>query len=277
MSFDEDSVPLRSGSFHEGHRVETPEQTQIEFTLAGIGSRALALIYDTLIQAGIFLIAALFLGLVASFPDVHLARVWGAAVLIVAAFLLYYGYFALFEIFRNGQTPGKRKLRIRVIKDTGRRLTAVESIARNLLRIVDQLPGFYAVGIAVSLLNKQNKRIGDFVAGAIVVREQSASISTLDWAHGPEKLPLRAPLGAANLTDEEVLLIESFLQRRWELEGGIRWRLANEIFQRVAGKLTVSPEDRAGVEHLLEAAVHERRAAAYGPTRSDSRSPTNPL
>jgi uncharacterized RDD family membrane protein YckC len=88
-------------------------------------------------------------------------------------FFLYFGYFALFEIIWNGQTPGKRKAGIRVIKDSGRPLTPAESIARNLMRIADWLPVFYAVGMLFTILTKENKRLGDLIAGSLVVRESS--------------------------------------------------------------------------------------------------------
>ena len=205
MFSDPNSLSLQRGSFAESHTIETPEQTNIEFTVAGVGSRALALLIDSLIQAGVLLIGLLAL---TAFPP---KGVWVVSAIVIILFLLYYGYFTLFEIFWNGQTPGKRKVKIRVIKDTGRRLNALETIARNLLRIVDQLPGFYAVAIAVSLLNKQNKRIGDLVAGSLVVREDSGAQVQPDW-YEPE--PARhAPLGAERLSDEEVILIESFLLR----------------------------------------------------------------
>lgn len=243
---------------NESHSVETPEQTNIEFTVAGIGSRALALTIDSAIQAcaifvllvvgGIFLGARVFGG------------IWVTAALVIAGFLLYYGYFALFEIFWNGQTPGKRQIGIRVIKDTGRRLTALETIARNLLRIIDQLPGFYGVGMFVSLLNRQNKRLGDLVTGALVIREGSRSAPNPAWyLQSSTTRERRAPMGANLLTDEDVILIESFLQRRYELEPAIRYRMASQIFSRIERKLTISADDRGGVEHLLEAAVQERR------------------
>lgn len=228
--------------------------------MAGVGSRALALSIDTLIQGGAFLVFFL-LGVITSglWTAARAAGIWFTAGLIIAAFLLYYGYFALFEIFWNGQTPGKRQAGIRVIKDTGRRLTPLETIARNLLRIIDQLPGFYAVGILVSLLNKQNKRVGDLVVGAIVVRESPASELRPIWHEDKPQRQRPAPLGAERLTDDDVILIESFLQRRYELDPGTRSRMASEIFRRVEGKLTVSADERPGVEHLLEAAVQERR------------------
>ncbi|MBV9157128.1 MAG: RDD family protein [Acidobacteriaceae bacterium] len=261
MFSDPSSASLPPGSFHESHTIETPEQTNLEFTVAGVGSRALALTIDTLIQAGIALVVLAVFTLTAGiWSALPLAGIWLSAILIMIVFLLYYGYFALFEIFWNGQTPGKRRVGLRVIKDTGRRLSAVETVARNLLRIVDQLPGFYAVGIVVSLLNKQNKRLGDLVVGSLVVRESSSSQPKPTWYEYANQSPEHAMLGGERLSDEDVILIESFLQRRYELAPDIRWRMANEVFRRIEHKLTFTADERPGVEHLLETALHERRA-----------------
>lgn len=258
-------MAARRAAFNETHSVETPEQTHIEFTVAGVGSRGLALAIDTLIQFAVVVVGVILSVLLMPgvWARVRAASVWIAAALIVAVFLLYYGYFSFFEILWNGQTPGKRSLRIRVIKDSGRRLSALEAIARNLLRIVDQLPGFYALGVTVSLLNSRNKRLGDLVAGSIVIRERTGSHTLPQNAlWNTAGFRPRAPMGADRLSDDELILIESFLQRRWELDPGIRWRMANEIFRRVESKLTFAPEERASAEHLLEAAAQERRGGS---------------
>src|SRR5260370_17582203 len=78
--------------------------------------------------------------------------VWFVALIVLAYFVLYFGYFAIFEIIWNGQTPGKKKEGLRVIKDSGRPITPSEAVGRNLIRIVDQLPPFYPIGIANFLL-----------------------------------------------------------------------------------------------------------------------------
>jgi uncharacterized RDD family membrane protein YckC len=247
--------------FDESHSIETPEQTNIEFTVAGVGSRALALAIDTLIQFGsmlLVLMAGIFAAAVASVSAPQ-GGMWFTAVLVIVVFVLYYGYFALFEIFWNGQTPGKRQLHIRVIKDTGRRLTPLETITRNLLRVVDQLPGFYAVGMVVSLLNKQNKRIGDLVTGALVVRETSVSELKPLWFSGEAQPQRSALIGANLLTDDELILIESFLQRRYELDPAIRSRMAQSILDRVRDKFSLSQNEQGGAESLLEAAAQQRR------------------
>src|SRR5438874_3273562 len=256
-----DQSPL--GSYTEKLTIETPEQTLLEFGIAGIGSRFLALALDTLIQILIGFIVGLggtmALGaLAAALPK---SAVWGAALLVIFFFLLYFGYFAFFEIIWNGQTPGKRKAGIRVIKDSGRPLTVAESIARNLLRIVDWLPGFYAIGIASALLTKENKRLGDLVAGSLVVREASFSDLKTVWHTAPAPTgPVLAPLGAAKLTPEESALIDSLLMRRSQLDFDVRVRMADQIFQRLKPKLTLPADNTMSAEKILESLAYERRA-----------------
>jgi uncharacterized RDD family membrane protein YckC len=165
------------GDFRDKLTIETPEQTVLEFEVAGVGSRFLALAYDTLLQilVGIGLLIIFLIAGVA-LPGATQSGIWFAAVIILAYFVLYFGYFAIFEVLWNGQTPGKKKEGLRVIKDSGRPITPAEAVGRNLMRIVDQLPAFYAVGICSVLLSRQNKRLGDFVTGTIVVHEKSLQI-----------------------------------------------------------------------------------------------------
>lgn len=260
--------PGSLGSYTEKLTIETPEQTSLDFTIAGIGSRFLALALDTLIQ----MLVGFIVGLGGSMVVGALAAaapksaIWGLAIMILFFFLLYFGYFAFFEIIWNGQTPGKRKAGIRVIKDSGRPLTVAESIARNLLRIVDWLPGFYAIGIASALITKENKRLGDLVAGSLVVRESSFSDLKPVWqtTQAPG-IPGSAPLGAANLTIEESALIDSFLTRRSELDFNVRLRMADQILQRLKPKLTLPADNSLSTEKILENLAYERRATGgYG-------------
>jgi uncharacterized RDD family membrane protein YckC len=244
--------------------IDTPEQTALDFTIAGIGSRFLALALDTAIQVGIGLIGgiggSLAIGALARFGST--VALWGAAALVLFFFLLYFGYFALFEIIWNGQTPGKRKAGIRVIKDSGRPLTPAETIGRNLMRIIDWLPAFYALGIVSALLSKENKRLGDLVVGSLVVRESSFAElrpSALEPV-GTSTAPPFAPWGAVHLSLDEHAIIDSFLSRRFDLEPSVRYRMADEIFRRLKSKLTLPSEDIPSSEKILEALAYERRA-----------------
>src|SRR6202162_341694 len=116
--------------------IDTPEQTALEFPLAGVGSRFVAMAIDTTIQAVAFL--ALFIALALASPALRFfgstAPQWVIAVVIVAGFVIYYGYFAFFEAAWNGQTPGKRYAQLRVMKDDGRPINAYDVITRNVLR-----------------------------------------------------------------------------------------------------------------------------------------------
>lgn len=243
--------------------IETPEQTALEFPLAGIGSRFLAIAYDTILQ---FLVSTvLFLILIpvgiSSFAESLSGGMWVLAFWILAVFLLYFGYFAFFEIRWNGQTPGKRHYRLRVIQDSGRPLSAYQAIGRNLLRIVDQLPGFYGVGIVVSLLSPQNKRLGDYVAGTVVVREGDDSLRAApDWTKSARVSA--AVFHAARLTPEEHRLVETFLERRSFLDTPLRDQMARQIADRIGQTLGVPPEQRPGNEAFLEAVAVERRHSA---------------
>jgi len=241
--------------------IETPEQIPLEFALAGIGSRFLAVALDTAIEVGAgALLVGLWLALVALgwLPGGERGGAWTAALLVLAGFLLEFGYFAFFEALWNGQTPGKRYVHIRVIKNDGRPISAYEAVTRNLLRIVDSIPGIYAVGILSALFSSEGKRLGDFAAGTVVVREQAlAAGAGAPGAAVPAPAPL--PAGAAErLSEDDFQLIEAFLLRRSQLGAGVRDSMARRIAERVSPGLGLAREDLQRPEALLE-----RLAAAY--------------
>jgi uncharacterized RDD family membrane protein YckC len=249
--------------------IETPEQTALDFAVAGIGSRFLAIAYDVVIQFLVGLVVgilgAIALGVV--FAGAPKAGTWVGALLLFFYFALYFGYYAIFEIWWNGQTPGKRKVGIRVIKDDGRPLTPAESIGRNLMRIVDWLPFFYGVGVVCAFLTNGNKRLGDLVVGSLVVRETSLRELKPVWQASTvsRTAPVMigsGPLGAERLSTEEFALVESFLSRRASMDGGLRWRMADEVLRKLHGKLTIPTDQTMSAEKILEALSYERRATA---------------
>lgn len=252
----------QSNALFDKHTIETPEQLRLDFAVAGIGSRFLALAIDSLIQIGvvvlIFIILAAF-GSVFTLAIRGQSSVWLLAATSVLFFLLFFGYYAIFEILWNGQTPGKRLIGIRVVKDSGRPLTAAESIGRNLLRIVDQLPGFYAIGITSALLTTGNKRLGDLVAGSIVVRESSLEAIKPVWqTMRTETGPL---LGGKALSIEDLALVDAFLNRRNELLPDVRSRMAAQILNQLRPKLPPNLDPRLSNESILESLAWERRSA----------------
>jgi len=239
--------------------IDTPEQTSLEYPIAGLGSRFLAILADTAIQV----VLSFFVLIVGSIVWTSLSGFWkvGAqwtvAIIFILLFLLYSGYFALFEIFWNGQTPGKRFAQVRVIKDDGRPIGAYEAIVRNALRLVDSLPTLYGVGLLSIFLSKQSKRLGDFVAGTVVVHEKTL-VDVRPYAETKidETLP---PIDASKVTLEEVQLIETFLNRRDNLEPSVRTTMAMQIADRLANKMEVKIYGWPRTERFLEAVMEECR------------------
>jgi uncharacterized RDD family membrane protein YckC len=240
--------------------IDTPEQTALEYPIAGLGSRFLALLADTAIQV----ILAFFALIIGAFIGAGLAKIWGLgpqwvfAVIVICLFLLNSGYFAFFEIFWNGQTPGKRYAQVRVIKDDGRPIGAYEAIVRNALRLVDALPGMYGVGLISIFLSRQSKRLGDYVAGTVVVHEKTlegvrpyVAATNID-----ESLP---SIDTSKVTLEEVRLIEAFLSRRDSLEPAVRTGMAVQIANRLAQKMEVQIYGWPRTERFLEAVMEQCR------------------
>jgi len=241
-------------------QIDTPEQIALELPLAGIGSRFLALVIDTLIQFVIYFMGMVVFGLVTlgAFVYEWAPKSMGVAFYIILVFCVYWGYFALFEIFMKGQTPGKKYAGIRVIKDSGRPINAFEAVTRNLMRAVDSLPGFYGVGLLTMMLNKQSRRLGDFVAGTIVVHEKLTKEVRPAWtAPTPEQPTLSAQL--TQVTSEDLVLIETYLQRRWDLESIVRNNTAIQIANRVEAKTGLKPDVGQHVDDFLEKVARQVR------------------
>ena len=128
--------------------IDTPELVSIEMPLAGIGSRFIAILIDYLIWAAIFIVLTVLAAFLIPGLEImdRISADWAVGIAVLIVFLFHWGYFALFEGLSNGRTPGKRVARIRVIHCSGRAISFVESLTRNLVRFVDYLPSLYAVG-----------------------------------------------------------------------------------------------------------------------------------
>ena len=239
--------------------IETPERVQLEFALASIGNRFLAVAIDHFVQYfSMFVIAWIFLS-IAGYGGSDIANAdqfvaempkWTIAVMILVVFLVFAAYFIVFEWLWNGQTPGKRLLKLRVIREDGRPLTLWEAIARNLLRIGDAMPGFvipvYSVGLIVIFLSSRDQRLGDIFAGTVVIRERSDEAPTFketfsnritDAAFIRVQKPAGTEANVKALSGREVEVIESFLRRRWDLTDRQRlwmaWRIALPIMYKI--------------------------------------------
>ena len=203
--------------------IETPEQVVVSYEIAGVGSRAAAALIDYGICAA-SLLALFILGLFATRPfrgaaGREVTASWVIALLIAAQFALVWGYYVLFEGLRDGQTPGKRRMGLRVVQDGGFSVTFGVSAVRNIVRALDMQPAiFYVVGMVSAALSSKGKRLGDIVAGTIVVRERvaqrprGAAAPSAGAAAGEATVP--SAVRAAVLTEDEYALLERYVARR---------------------------------------------------------------
>ncbi|MGB7547771.1 MAG: RDD family protein [Terracidiphilus sp.] len=260
--------------------IETPELVAIQMTLAGIGSRFIALLIDTLI----WLAALAVLGAVSRMilPGMgafsRLSAQWAVAIYVLCLFLLNWGYFTLFEAFWNGQTPGKRVVGIRVIQRSGRAIGLFESMARNFIRYVDQIPFFYVVGVVAVFSTRQHQRLGDLAAGTLVVRDRvqetplwgDAGARTFTAGAFAQGAPAAEPhmavsldsTGIAKLSSSDLEVLEGFFSRRLDLPLTTRQALAQRIASAIRAKSGLEPPPGASVETFLEATARELRDLA---------------
>ncbi|HZC76225.1 MAG TPA: RDD family protein, partial [Ktedonobacterales bacterium] len=158
--------------------VSTPERVAFQYEIAGIGSRFLAQIVDSLV---IIVIATAITILAVAVGGILGDGGLAALIEIILGFILLAGYFLISEAVWNGQTLGKRAARLRVVGDRGEPLTLAQAAIRNLVRIVDFLPLFYGIGMLTLFIGGRGKRLGDFAAGTLVVRDRER-ISLYDLA-----------------------------------------------------------------------------------------------
>jgi uncharacterized RDD family membrane protein YckC len=145
--------------------IRTPENVAFEFELAGVATRATAWVMDAAVMGAAIFVVALVVGLFGIFLGG-----FAMAVQFVLIFVVQWGYGTLLEWAWGGQTLGKRIVGIRVLSQGGTRLTFVQSVVRNLVRVVDLLPALYGVGAVSALVDGRGRRLGDLAAGSVVVR-----------------------------------------------------------------------------------------------------------
>src|SRR5512138_64035 len=155
--------------------IQTPENVAFGYQVAGIGSRFLASLLDTLLIALLQIIVVVVATLVINAVEEFTAALstWIIAIFSLILAIFYWGYYVLFEMLWNGQSPGKRWVGLRVIRTDGTPITLSESLIRNLARLVDFFPVAYGVGIITMFIDKQSRRLGDLAAGTLVVQDRA--------------------------------------------------------------------------------------------------------
>jgi uncharacterized RDD family membrane protein YckC len=242
--------------------IETPEHVRFHYPVAGPARRVVAWVLDYLIRGAIllvFAIIALMGGLAVGDAIADLSK----GVLLVIHFLLEWFYYTLWEIAWNGRTPGKRALDLRVVTVDGHPLRIGDSFLRNLLRVADFLPFGYAAGLIAMARDGRFRRLGDMVAGTmVIVEERRAVASTLriDPPPTPKELaslPQRLPLSG-----DELEAIELFLRRKDRLGPAREEELASIVAPLFASRMGLRNKDSARLLALLHARASERRRPA---------------
>ena len=222
--------------------IATPEGVEVDLTLAGIGSRFIASLIDTVIKLTAFIGFYVFLFGGASLLGGGDVASLGAAAFYVVSFFIWFGYDVLFETLASGRTPGKRWTGLRVVRMGGRPVGFVASAIRNMVRIVDFLPSLYLIGMIAAVSTKMNQRLGDLAAGTVVVRERPTSVAP---SAGPAPTDAEeAPLDTwdvSGITAEELAMIRRFLERRDELNPQARGHLAHELAERFRPRIVGAP------------------------------------
>ena len=232
------------------------EGLDVDLVLAGLGSRTVAALIDLALQAAVLFVLAVM---------ARLIGLWGVPILYVGGFMALLGYPVISETFVGGHTVGKAAMGIVVVSSEGSPVTFMSSVIRNVIRVIDLLPGTYFVGAVAILFTARNQRVGDLVAGTIVVQkrfdEAAARHTTFAYPPGMTVAPVLSPhvvgWDLSQVSAEEVAAVRSFLARRAVLDPTHRAQLAQTLSFQLLPKVAGVPLD-GGPEMFLERIVAAR-------------------
>jgi uncharacterized RDD family membrane protein YckC len=239
-------------SLDERHTITTPEGVDLELVLTGVGSRFPAAVLDAFIELVIVVALSFVIGSNSGTGNITLAFY------LVAIFLVVFGYDIAFETLNHGRTPGKAAAGLRVLQLDGSPVGFFTSTVRNVLRIIDFLPLFYAVGVVSMIATTKRQRLGDLAAGTVVVRERRQprpKPSQLQIPPAPDDLDAvdrYATWDVATVTNDEVGVVQQFLDRRATLTAPARSHIGTDLAARLRPKVKGAPTD-LDAEAFLEA------------------------
>jgi len=256
--------------------IETPENVELERSLAGIGSRFIAGLLDNLLIALMYLILFVLLLVVGinvagSIGISNAAEMWLLAIIILIAFAIYWGYFVLFEMYTNGQSPGKKYMKIRVVQVEGGGISFNSIAIRNLLRVVDAIGGYAVAGITM-FVTKKVQRLGDLAAGTVVISEEVPNYSA---RYDKKKKILdneaitSAALEATGLKPEEYRLLHNYWLRRDELNVEAKKQLLPQLIHPILNRTghSLATESLVVLEEYVEKIMAKARKAEQEATK----------
>ena len=242
-------MQTQAGTLDGAHKVLTPEYVEFEFVLAGLYSRFLAWLVDGVIVLVVAWIALSLVGMVFAFVPG-----FASAAGFVTWFLIEWGYGITLETLWSGQTVGKKMMGLRVIQESGVRIGFWQAALRNLARPFDRFPILYLVGGTVALFSKSHQRLGDHMAGTLVVRERKLKIpSSVEHPEGETNLLKDSEFLARALKlpaeDQQVLFAAAI--RREELGMDARLKLFAALSERLQTEHGFHKPDHLSDEKLV--------------------------
>lgn len=257
--------------------IDTPENVAFGYQIAGIGSRFLAALADTLLIAILLVVVNLVVSWILDTVAAPGALTsWVVGMFALLDFAIIWGYYIFFELAWNGQSPGKRKVGLRVVCQPGTPVTLTESLIRNLVRLVDFLPFAYGIGLVAMFIDGKARRLGDLAASTLVVYDRGEIVllrhdvqpslvsSTWSMPERLEGLPLQ------QLTERDIQAVEEYFRRRYQITDSqaLGRSLLAMLYRRMNAPLPDVPDSE--LNSLLSDIVRARRS---GRTASQETAP----
>ena len=248
-------MPAKPLILDQDYTIDTPENVSFTYDIAGIGNRFIGALIDTFIVTCLLVVLNILLFAfllrdgapfpISDFDGDDLGWLEGLAIALFSLlqFTIFWGYYTLFEFLWTGQTPGKRLVKIRVLRLDGNPIGFVEALLRNLVRPIDFLPSGYGLGLVVMFCNQETRRLGDWAAGTVVVRMRTdlsldslvaaAAHTQTNTAETPSLLLEFPHIRRLSTTDYE--LIRELLARR--LSGDVSNFMLRRLAQAIAVRI----------------------------------------
>ncbi len=275
--------------------IETPEKIRFDYKIAQTGTRIGAYILDMVIQVTIIILGVLLLVFIGVWEGGSLPgpltgqfQLLALAFFYLLIFFFQWGYFTMFEMFKNGQTPGKKAMRISVIRSNGEPLDASVIVLRNLLRAVDGFPVLSALGGFISILDKKSRRLGDIIADTLVVHEirfnlKEPLFKTTISSKSQEEPAMKL---MTKLDEEELYVIRRFLSDRCLLPEEKQKSIGTKLAANVKKRLDITGDfddeivflERIYKEHSTESqpTSHDFASGGQGDSFRENRPPGPP-
>lgn len=257
--------------------VVTPEAVRLEFEAAGIGSRSIALALDLAVQLGA-VFALLFAGSLAiDGTGVGLPEWAGVTLVLLLVFAVFWGYPVALETLWRGRTLGKAAMGLRVVTQEGAPVRFRHAAIRAALALVDFYMTSGAAAVISALVTREHQRLGDLVAGTLVLRERTGAPrpEAVTFAVPPGDEAYAATIDPSGLSTDDYATVRSFLLRAPDLAADVRADLAWRLAQPLAAKLGHHPPEDVHPERFLRclAARYQQRGSGGSP---GARSPGRP-